>query len=126
MVAIAFLPEMAPLLRGMVTLRSVVAWPPVTTTDNTHSRLLVVATDVVVVTPAVDDARPKSLAVTPVTGSEKDAVKIIGDSVVVLVLGPCTDVNVGTGALYLARTHMQALHGAPRATKCLPSERTAP
>ena len=96
------MPSMAPLSRGIDTLKSVVAWPPVTPTVRTHVLPpSAVATELDVVTPAVVEAKLKSSAVTPVTAWSNVAVNVMTESTTALPLAPALAENVGVGGVYL-------------------------
>ena len=108
MVPAAFLLAMAPLSNGIVTLTSVVAKPAVISTARTQTRLSVVLTDLVVVTPATDDARPKSAATTPVTAVSNVAVYVSCGVASTVPLTPIDEEKVGVGGLYLIQRNIQS------------------
>ena len=101
LVPAVFLFSMLPLLAGIVTDKSVSATPPVTITVSTQLMLSAVDTDLVVTTPAVVDARPKSATTTPVTALSKVAVYLSSLPRTTVADGPRSLENVGVGGVYL-------------------------
>ena len=88
--------EIAPLSCGMVTVTSVSAKLSVTVAVSTHT-LPLPDTAVVMLTSVLDDVKPKSAAVTPVTAWLNVAVIGMTLLAVVAALAPSLDEKVGAG-----------------------------
>ena len=103
---------MAPLFASMDTDKPLSAMPPVTSTVSTHTLLSAVATDDVVVNPALLETRLKSLAVTPVTALSNVAVNLIVLDDTTVPLTPAADENVGVGGSYVRLSGATAACGS--------------